>query len=169
MPRILQVSSEFTLQNSIRRALSAERIDFQEMRSLLESSQREGTNLDPKLKSEFHERLNQLMKRWAKEPFNLEFVKEVERLVSALSGLGFEADLWKAQNTYYEVLVSILSLSGLEIDAEWASAFQSLGICLGVALPSLPCSMPAPTTAVIEVHIPNDPDRPAATGFPCAV
>ena len=134
MPPILQVSSEFTLQNAVKRALSAEEIGFDELRRLLESSKREGISLDGNLKSEFHRRLNQLISRWAKDPFELEYLRDVQRLVSALSGMEFEANLWKAQNTYYELMSSISSLKDFDVDEEWRRAFQDLGTTLGMAV-----------------------------------
>jgi hypothetical protein len=169
LPPILQVSSEFMLQNSIRRALSAERIDFTELRNRLERSQREDIRLDPNLKSEFCDRLNQLMKHWAKEPFNVELLGELQRLVGALRGLGFEANLWIAQNVYYEVMISILALSGSEIDPRWASLFHDLGAALGIAVPPLRASTSPQTTDLERVDLPKEIDANSGQGYPCAV
>jgi hypothetical protein len=135
MPAILQVSSEFVLQNAIQRSLTGEETNLMQLGSLLQSAGKQGISLDPSLRSKLSDRLDQLMRVWAKDPFDTESLQQLERLVSAMSALPFEADLWKAQNTYCQLRVAIMDLNSSKIDPQWMDAFSTLGDRLGVAVP----------------------------------
>jgi alpha-amylase/alpha-mannosidase (GH57 family) len=168
MPAILHVSSEFVLQNAIRRLLTAEKIDFEQLRKLLETSLREGVNIVALLKSVFRDRLSALIRDWAKDALNLDRLRVVERFISALRGMEFEADLWQAQNTFYEVMASLGPVAQLHVDAGWATRFQTLGVSLGIAVP--PLAPPTSTTVVpADVAIPQDLNVNGAEGFLFAI
>jgi alpha-amylase/alpha-mannosidase (GH57 family) len=137
LPPILRVSSEFVLENSIRRSLDSGEIDLKALHGLLETARQQGIEVEPSLKAKFHNRLDQFMSHWAGDPFDIGSLKQIEPIVSAMNQMRFEADLWKAQNTYYEIMVAIRSLSCLQFSSEWLSAFRSLGIQLGMTVHEL--------------------------------
>jgi alpha-amylase/alpha-mannosidase (GH57 family) len=135
LPPILRVSSEFVLQNAIQRSLNSEEIDFAHLRTLLETAKRQGVELDPSLKSKFLGRLDRLMKRWASDPFDACPLQQLEPMVSLISALPFEIDLWGVQNNYYHLMLAASSFISANIDPEWLSSFRNLGQGLGIAVP----------------------------------
>ena len=56
------------------------------------------------------ERLERTMNRWSIDPFEVQTLSELELLIPLLRAVSTEADLWQAQNTYYE-LMKALSVS----------------------------------------------------------
>src|SRR5689334_12923526 len=58
----------------------------------------------------------------------------------------FEADLWQAQNTYYEVMTTVASLKPSHLSAQWFQEFRRLGDCLGIAV-SEPLSVDTTSSA----------------------
>src|SRR5579864_1717232 len=156
LPPILRVSSDFVLQNAIRRSLDRDEIDFKELESLLASARQHGVELDLSLKSRFHDRLEQLMSCWAGDPFDLRSLQQIEPLVSAMGQLSFEVDLWSAQNTFFEVMATIKPVITSRIHSEWLSAFRSLAKRLGMPMSELHSSVPRtkekePTPAVLPI------------------
>ena len=135
LPPILRVSSEFVLSNAIRRCLTAESQDFSQVRLFLDTARKYGITIDCSIQSVFRERLDLLMRRWASNPLELETLAQLEPLVSLMRVPPFEADLWDAQNTYFNMTVTISSLKPSHLSAQWLQHFRSLGECLGVALP----------------------------------
>src|SRR5215469_13124017 len=135
LPPILRVSSEFVLQNAIQRSLNSEEIDFTHLRSLLESAERQGVELDPSITAKFLDRLDRLMKCWASDPFDSWPLQQLEPLVSVISALPFAIDLWGVQNKYYELMLATSSFISSNIDSEWLRTFRNLGQRLGIAVP----------------------------------
>src|SRR6202007_39889 len=80
LPPILRVSSEFVLNNSIRRAISGERVDFERVRLLIRQAAQTGVALDEGVKLALRERLERTMYRWSNEPFVLQTLSELEQL-----------------------------------------------------------------------------------------
>lgn len=132
LPAILRVSSEFVLNQSIRRLLTKEDIDLKGLGHLLKTAKGQAIALDASVKSGFNERLNQLIERWAMDAFALEPMAQLESLISLMRSATFEADLWKAQNTYYDVMVQVDSLASCDLSSQWLDRFVSLGDCLGM-------------------------------------
>ena len=142
MPPILRVSSEFVLNNAIRRCISREEIDLERVRLLIQMATQDGVNLDASLQSAFSERLDQIRQLWSKDPFEITVLTKLEGLVSLLYAAPFKADLWKVQNTYYDLMATIASLthrhmggSDVAFSDVWVEHFCALGESLGIALP----------------------------------
>jgi hypothetical protein len=66
------------------------------------------------------------------DTFALEPMAQLESLISLMRSATFEADLWKAQNTYYDVMVQVASLASCDLSSQWLDRFVSLGDCLGM-------------------------------------
>jgi hypothetical protein len=137
LPPILQVSSEFVLNNAIRRSLSAENIDFERLRLLIQMAERSAIALDHSVKVALSERLELTMALWSGAPFELRNLSEVEPLISLLRAAPFEADLWEAQNTYYELMKAITRSKPGTVSDTWLQLFRSLGDSLGIAVPQI--------------------------------
>jgi alpha-amylase/alpha-mannosidase (GH57 family) len=135
LPAILRVSSEFVLNNEIRRSLCAEKIDVERLRLLIEMAAPRGVALDHSLKMALRQRLERTMNRWSTNLLDLQTLSELELLIPMLQAAPVEADLWDAQNTYYELMKTITA-SKIESPSEtWLHLFRSVGMCLGIAVP----------------------------------
>src|SRR5260370_27771902 len=73
----------------------------------------------------------------------------------------FEADLWDAQNTYFNTMVTISLLQPSHLNAQWLQHFRSLGECLGVTLPQ-----PYPPMPASPEERTRDDKRPEAQQIP---
>jgi alpha-amylase/alpha-mannosidase (GH57 family) len=145
LPPILRVSSEFVLSNEIRRCLAAEDADLDQVQLLLETAKGYEISIDPSIESVFRERLDLLMKAWASSPLKLNTLTHLQPLISLLRVPPFEADLWEAQNTFYEVMTTISSLKPTHLRDAWLQRFRHLGDQLGIAVsPEFPAQPLSP-------------------------
>jgi hypothetical protein len=133
LPAILRVSSEFVLHRSIRRLLTREEIDFKGLSDLLERARAQNIALDASIKCDFSKRLDQLIERWSTDPYRLETISQLESLISLMCSAPLKADLWKAQNMYYVLMVQISSRKASPVNPDWLSRFLRLGECLEMA------------------------------------
>jgi hypothetical protein len=134
LPPILQVSSEFVLNNEIRRALSGEKLDCERLQCLIESATQNGIALDGSVNAALRERLDRTMNRWSIDPFEVQPLSELQVLIPIVRAVSVEADLWEAQNTYYE-LMKVIAPMKPEMGNASRELFRSLGHNLGIAAP----------------------------------
>jgi len=135
MPPILRASAGFVLGNAIRRCLAEERLDLDRMRRLLDTARQDATGLgDGSLQTALAQRLAVVLDRWAKAPFDLGKLWELEALVSLAPAPPFDLDLWRAQNVYCELLQVISPVQHVRYSKKWLDHFQNLGELLGVAV-----------------------------------
>ncbi len=137
LPAILRVSSEFVLNNAIRRSLSSETVDFERLRLLIQVAAQSGISFDDTAKSALRERLERTMARWSSDPFVLQTLSELELLVPLLRNAPFAPDLWDAQTTYYKVMKTIEGVKAADPSDTWLQLFRSLGERLGMAVPQM--------------------------------
>jgi alpha-amylase/alpha-mannosidase (GH57 family) len=137
LPPILRVSSDFVLNNEIRRSLGQGEIDAERLQMLIQIANRNEIALDRSVKRSLSQRMKQALSRWRREPFELRSLTELETLVSLLKAAPFETDLWDTQNGYYELLTVILRLKPLELSDAWLQLFRNLGGSLGIAVPNM--------------------------------
>jgi alpha-amylase/alpha-mannosidase (GH57 family) len=155
LPPILRVSCEFALNNDLQRCLR-EGKDLSVARTILNTAAQHGIAIDASIKSTLRERLNDWMERWSKDPLKLEHLVLLDDLAFLMRQPPFEADLWKAQNTFYELLAAVTSLGPAEVSPEWLSHFRALGTSLDIAMPEpLPAFWSSQETTA-----------PASEGFP---
>jgi hypothetical protein len=131
LPPILRVSSEFVLNNEIRRSLSSEKVDCERLQRLIESATHKGVALDG-VNVALRERLDRTMNRWSADPFEVQTLGQLEVLIPLLRAVSVEADLWEAQNTYYELMKAITPLSPQSVGNTSVELFRSLGRSLGI-------------------------------------
>jgi hypothetical protein len=147
LPPILRVSSEFVLSNTLRRYLTSEGADLGAIRRLLDTASKYGISIDSSVKSALRQRLQNLIGCWAENPLKLGALNQLEPLVSFMRAAPFEADLWSAQNTYYQLMTTIASLKLSPENEDWMQYFRSLGERLGIALPQAHPQLVAPPEA----------------------
>ena len=134
MPAILRVSVDFVLGNAIQSCLAEEKLDTDRIRRLLDTARQEAASLkDCPLEVSFRQRLDKVLDCWAKDPFDLRKLGELEALVVLSQVAPFRLDLWQAQNVYYERLQVISGEQDVQFSEKWLDHFQKLGKLLGVA------------------------------------
>jgi hypothetical protein len=156
LPPILRVSSEFVLSNDIRRSLSSEKIDCERLQRLIESAMQKGIVLDGSVNVALRERLDRTMSRWSIDPFNLQTLSELQVLIPLLRPVSVEADLWQAQNTYYELMRELKHPTPGGISNTSAQFFRGLGDSLGIAVPET--SLPPVEKKVAVISVPEAPE-----------
>jgi len=136
LPPILRVSCEFALSNAMQRCVREDK-DLGRAQALLNTAIQSGITIDASIKSVLRERLNALMDSWAEDPLKLEALAQVNAMASLMREPAFEADLWKAQNVFYELTMAISSLKPAELSPIWLSHFHALAASLRIAIPEL--------------------------------
>jgi alpha-amylase/alpha-mannosidase (GH57 family) len=143
LPPILRLTTEFVLDTAVRRALADQETELESVRSILDEVQRGGFSLDPSnLESGLRQRLNALMDSWMRNPGNRDTLEEVESVIALSRVRPFELNLWKSQNTYYQLSQEVAGNGSGIVNEVWLSHFRRLGQWLGVALPQLPTPRP---------------------------
>jgi hypothetical protein len=153
---MLRVSSEFVLSNDIRRLLGSERVDCERLQRLIESAMQQGIALDGSVNVALRERLDRTMNRWSIDPFDIETMSELEVLIPLLRAVSVEADLWQAQNTYYELIRALNHLRSGSISNTSLELFRSLGNSLGIAVPE--AFLPTIEKEVAVIPVPPQPE-----------
>jgi hypothetical protein len=135
MPTILRVSADFVLGNAILRCLADEKLDIDRIRRLLDTAKQDATSLAGcSLEPALRHRLEIVLDRWAKNPFDLSKLGELEAVARLVQVPPFHLDLWQAQNVYYELLLVISRERHVQFSGKWLDRFQKLGELLGVAV-----------------------------------
>ena len=73
-----------------------------------------------------------------RNPGDRETLEEVENVIALSRVRPFELNLWKSQNTYYELSQAVAGSGAGTVNEAWISHFRRLGQWLGVAQPQLP-------------------------------
>jgi uncharacterized protein DUF3536 len=152
-PPVLQLTAEFVLNGSLRRAFEEEDLDLDRIRTLLEAAQREHVNLDGAgLSYALRASLDLMMQSFQAEPAAQERLEKMEAVIGMVRRLPFEVNLWRIQNIYYQMLRQVrpeFQARGDEEARTWLAHFDSLGEKLGICVPEpqspTPSETPVPT------------------------
>ena len=166
LPPILQVSSEFVLNNAIRRSLGEENIDAEHLQLLIQTAKRNDIPLDHSVKLALSERLRCAMARWSAKPLEVRNLTEAESLISLLHDAPFETDLWDVQNTYYDLMKAIQHTKPGAASGPWLRLFRSLGDSLGIAVPQI-IPPPAAEKKPTVVFLPQAPPLQLSISAEC--
>ena len=154
-PPVLQLTAEFVLNGSLRRAFEEEDLDLDRIRTLLEAAQREHVKLDGAgLSYALRASLALMMQSFQAEPDAPERLQRMEAVIEMVRGLPFEVNLWRIQNIYYQMLQQVRPEFQARKDEEartWLAHFDRLGEKLGISVPEPQPSMPseAPEPAAV--------------------
>src|SRR5215469_15966434 len=153
-PAALESARDFVLQSDIRRQIEAESIDLDRLRALVREAQtRDGRVLDPQLSYVVKNRMERLMQSLATKPEEVANIVALEKLAELVMPLPLGLNLWKVQNTYWELLQKTLpefrqrSEAGEEAAQNWVRQFVTLGQRLGFALDEANVAAPVLATA----------------------
>lgn len=141
LPNVLRLTADFVINASLHEALAEPKLDAEQVRRLLNTAEREQISLDSAgLGYTMNKRVAALSSEFAQDPTNLDRLKEMIEAVSLARSMGFNVDLWKAQNNYYHLLQSIYpQMIRKNDDAArlWVTQFTELGDKLDVRIQPL--------------------------------
>jgi hypothetical protein len=142
LPAALHAASNFILNADLRRQFESDDFDPARVRQILANSRSSRVELNwPSLAYVAQGNLERCMLSLAASPDDTALLSRTADVAALARELPFELNLWKTQNTYYEMLRDVrparllASESGDAAAAEWLSHFQSLGDQLGFAPP----------------------------------
>jgi alpha-amylase/alpha-mannosidase (GH57 family) len=149
-PAALESARDFVLQSDIRRQIDAESIDLDRLRALVREAQtRDGRVLDAQLSYVVKNRMERLMQSLVAKPEEVANVVALEKLAELVMPLPLGLNLWKVQNTYWELLQKTLpefrqrAEAGEDAAQNWVRQFVTLGQRLGFALDPARVAKPA--------------------------
>ncbi len=138
MPNRFRAAAEFALNLEMRRALGLDDLDTRRIQVLLDEAAVAGVTIDaPGVSLVLKNTLERLAQRFAEQPAD---VATLDRLVNAArvaNQAPFDVDLWRTQNTYYDLLQSAypgFHYRATEDDEArgWIDRFGTLGDLLRV-------------------------------------
>ncbi len=141
LPRPFTVAAEFVLNRDLARAFAAEPVDLIAAGTLLERARATHITLDREgIGFSIRAALERLVARVVDEAPRVDALDELAALHALAASSGFDIDLWKVQNVFYEArrtLYPVMSARAQTEDApaaEWAARFAEVGDQLEVAV-----------------------------------
>ena len=144
LPNALETARDYVLRGDIRRLVNGDPIDLDQLRTLMQEAQlRNGGVLDANLSYAVKNRMEQMMQQLVEQPMKVERIEALDKLAQLVMPLPLGLNLWKVQNTYWELLQKLTKETrpGAPGNDEGAKAsmarFLELGRTLGFAMKSL--------------------------------
>ena len=134
LPRALETAREYVLHEDIRRRLEADPIDFDQLRALLTEAQlRDAQVLDANLSYAVKNRMERMIQQLVESPRDLNGMSALDQLARLVMPIPLGLNLWKVQNTYWELLRNADKNRPAEADQgrDWTDKFAELGRTLG--------------------------------------
>jgi alpha-amylase/alpha-mannosidase (GH57 family) len=151
LPPALQAASSFILNADLRRQFESNDTDPARLRQLLEESRRRNVQLNwQSLAYIAKGNLERRMSRLAANPADLINLATTSEITGIVCSSPFDLNLWKSQNTYYELLLNVrpayvkTAESGDPTAQDWLRLFTILGNNLGFRID--PPAQPVPST-----------------------
>lgn len=107
-PRALKLAVEFVLNSELLKQFESDILDLELARALLAESQKSKVPLeDQSLAYALKGHLDRLSAAWAATPHDLTLLERLDGIGALLADLPFEVNLWKLQNTYFNLRNSV--------------------------------------------------------------
>ncbi|MBI4188281.1 MAG: DUF3536 domain-containing protein [Chloroflexi bacterium] len=139
IPKSYQSAAEFILNRGLRKALSADTLDWERIKNLLTEMKTWKVELDNEgLSYLLQQALENMMIKLVATPEDITVLKELLVAANMIHTFPFPVDLWKVQNLYHEVLQSAYSQfqkrvqQGDRTAREWLNQFIPLGRQLSI-------------------------------------
>jgi alpha-amylase/alpha-mannosidase (GH57 family) len=140
-PKALYAAAEVVLNADLRRAFENEEFSPEHIDSLLDASRSEGISLDEDtLEYALRGSLERTAQRFVASPTELGLLEKLHEGVEMLPSLPFQVNLWRVQNTCYDLLETVYpefkarADQGDEKARQWVDHFtavsQKLSLCL---------------------------------------
>jgi len=140
-PEAFRLAADFVTNSTLHRLLTADPIETDEVRSVIEEAHQRDVELDKRgLAFTFERSLNRYADAFAEQGGDVEFLEQVEAAVRLAPDLPFDTDLWTLQQAYYRAMSSLKpdvqtkADKGDDAAARWLEVFASLGDALGFQL-----------------------------------
>ena len=121
------------MNTQLRRTLARENLDFEGIRNLIADAKAALVALDvPTLEYTLRVKLERMAERFRAQPSDQETLAELESAVGLANSLPFAVNLWKIQNTCYELLQTAypefkqMAEQGDETAKTWIQHFRGL-------------------------------------------
>ena len=138
-PRRLEIAAEVTLNSDLRRAFENDDLDLGKIGALVDEAQVAKVPFDsPTLEYAIRKTLERLATRLASSPGDLPLLEKLNASVAMARSLPFEVALWRAQNIYYNLMLTEYrrvheqAAAGDPEAQAWAECFRALGSKLSV-------------------------------------
>jgi len=139
LPEAFRTPAERVVNADLKRALASPQADLAAIHRLLDEARLLGLSLDATgLRHVLGQGLAALLRQLAERPDEPDLLERLEGLAALAVSPAFEADLWSAQNVYYELLKSLYrerrerAAAGEAEVALWVERFRALGERLGM-------------------------------------
>jgi hypothetical protein len=154
LPPALETAREYILHEDIRRRVEADPIDLEQLRNLIQEAQaRDRRVFDANLSFVVKNRMEALMRGLADNPVEVDKMAVLDQLARLTMPLPLGLNLWKVQNTYWEMLQRLPQLEQAvgektpETAQSWQERFLELGRTLGFSLKTPALAAPAEAPA----------------------
>jgi alpha-amylase/alpha-mannosidase (GH57 family) len=134
LPPALQTASDYILQRDLLSQFDAERLDLERLRWLVhEANARSAEIFDADLSFVIKRRLEKEIVLLSSQPDDIERIQLLEQLTALVLPLPLGLNLWKVQNTYWEMMQNLLpnyrnrARQNEEFALEWLRLFLALG------------------------------------------
>jgi len=138
-PKALYAAAEVVLNADLHRAFEKEEFSPELIDTFLDASTSAGISLDEEtLEYALRKSLEGMVERITASPTELGLLKKLDEAVGMLHSLPFQVNLWKVQNTFYDLLQTIYpelrekTDRGNEKAQKWVGHFRVLGEKLSV-------------------------------------
>jgi hypothetical protein len=140
LPRGLAVAADVALGANLRYALAAGEPDPRQIKRILEDARRAGITLDGHAGVGYaiEQIIGRLTDQLRTQPLELIHLQRLETALDLAGLLPFEVNVWKTQNTYYELLqttapaLRVAAIAGDAAAGQWIAHLSLLGEQLGV-------------------------------------
>ncbi len=137
-PKSLEIAAEVTLNNDLRRAFEQEELDLGRIAALVEEAQIAKVPFDAAtLEFSLRHTLERMAEQFAADPEDAVLLEKLEAAAGMTRALPFGVVLWRVQNIYYDLMLTVLPLFAAKAVSDrgaraWVQQFRSLGERLGV-------------------------------------
>lgn len=133
-PKVLYSAAELVLNTNLRQTFADEPLDIERIKALLAEAEISNIPLDDTvLGYVLKQTLERVGRQWLAEPLDQTLLTHLDAVIGLARSLPFEADLWKVQNIYYELLQAVYpdlkekSGQGDQDAGVWVNQFSALG------------------------------------------
>ena len=105
LPRRFRLAVDFTLNSDLLDAFSADEVDLDKSRTIIEEIRRTGVKPDAvTLEFALRRTVERLFTRFVANPMEPGLLQRLQETIDLVLNLPFEVRLWEAQNTYYSMM-----------------------------------------------------------------
>lgn len=142
LPRAFHAAAEFALNTKLRRAVQADRMDFDLIRTLIADAARVNVEFDvATIEHALRTTIERMAKRFHDAPADISLLEQFDAAVGLAKLAPFEVNLWKAQNLAYNLMQNTYldfkkrAVGGDQTASIWIDRFTQLAEKLSLRLP----------------------------------